>query len=129
MRAPRRRSSVQPARPPTEARRPPRWRTRAIVGLIAVAWVRSVYNQAFPFMHVLVTGATGFTGGQLARALRRRGHRVRALVRPRSLAKARPLEALGIDIVQGDLTDPASLLTAASGIDVVYHVAATYREA
>jgi len=80
-------------------------------------------------MHVLVTGATGFTGGQLARALRQRGHRVRALVRPRSLTKAKPLESLGIDIAPGDLTDPASLLPAASGIDVVYHVAATYREA
>ena len=80
-------------------------------------------------MHVLVTGATGFTGGQLARALRQRGHRVRALVRPRSLTKAKPLESLGIDIAPGDLTEPASLLPAASGIDVVYHVAATYREA
>ena len=51
-------------------------------------------------MNVLVTGATGFTGGHLAIALRRRGHAVCALVRPRSLAKAAVLEREGISIAQ-----------------------------
>jgi nucleoside-diphosphate-sugar epimerase len=80
-------------------------------------------------MNVLVTGATGFTGGHLARTLRERGHRVRALVRPRSRAHAGALESSGVELISGDLTDAASLGKAADGIDVVYHIAALYREA
>jgi dihydroflavonol-4-reductase len=80
-------------------------------------------------MNVLVTGATGFTGGHLAIALRRRGHAVRALVRPRSLAKAAVLEREGISIAPGDLIDAESVRRATDNIEVVYHVAATYREA
>ena len=49
----------------------------------------------------LVTGATGFTGGYLARELRRRGYRVRALVRPGSNAQG--LRADGIEVVEGQL--------------------------
>ena len=80
-------------------------------------------------MNVLVTGATGFTGGHLAHALRRGGHQVRALVRPKSLAKAAPLEADGIEIARGDLVDADSVYQATRDIEIVYHVAATYREA
>jgi len=80
-------------------------------------------------MNVLVTGATGFTGGHLALALRRRGHAVRALVRPRSLAKAAALETAGVTIIPGDLLDQDSLRQATRNIEIVYHVAATYREA
>jgi dihydroflavonol-4-reductase len=78
-------------------------------------------------VRVLVTGATGFTGGHLARALAAGGHSVRALVRDRS--RARDLSAAGIELVDGDLRDPAALAKASSGIDVVYHVAAVYRQA
>ena len=82
-------------------------------------------------MKVLVTGATGFTGGHLAQYLSARGDAVRALVRPRSRATfdASPLPAKGVVAVEGDLTDAAALARAASGIEVVYHIAATYREA
>lgn len=82
-------------------------------------------------MTVLVTGATGFTGGHLAKYLSARGDAVRALVRPRSRAKfeASPLPAAGVVAVEGDLTDAAALTRAAGGVDVVYHIAATYREA
>jgi dihydroflavonol-4-reductase len=79
-------------------------------------------------MRALVTGATGFTGGHLARALRRRGHAVRALVRgedPRTAA----LAADGIELSLGDLTDRASLGRALAGIDIVYNIGATYRQA
>ena len=82
-------------------------------------------------MKVLVTGATGFTGGHLAQYLAGGGDEVRALVRPKSRARfdASPLPAHGVTAYEGDLTDPASLRRATEGVEVVYHVAATYREA
>ena len=76
-------------------------------------------------MRVLVTGATGFTGGHLARTLAARGDTVRALVR----SAAPALAAAGIETVTGDLRDAASIERAALGVDVVYHIAAIYRQA
>jgi nucleoside-diphosphate-sugar epimerase len=75
---------------------------------------------------VLVTGATGFTGGALARRLATHNAPVRALVRNR--CRAATLADMGIEIAQGQLCDPASLRQAMSGIDVVYHIAALYRQ-
>ncbi len=72
-------------------------------------------------MKTLVTGATGFVGGHLAEALRRRGDEVTALAR--SPAKAAALAPLGIRVVAGDLHDRAALRQAVEGQDVVYHVA------
>jgi dihydroflavonol-4-reductase len=82
-------------------------------------------------VNVLVTGATGFTGGHLAEYLAARGDSVRALVRPRSRVRfeASALPAKGVSAAEGDLTDAAALTRAAAGVDVVYHIAATYREA
>ncbi len=74
---------------------------------------------------VLVTGATGFVGGAVARHLVARGDRVRALVRP--AADRRLLAGLDVEVVEGDLRDPASLSRALTGVDVCYHVAAAYR--
>jgi nucleoside-diphosphate-sugar epimerase len=76
-------------------------------------------------LRVLVTGATGFTGGHLARALAARGHAVRALVR----SPAASLVESGIDIVEGNLRDAPSVRRAAAGVEVVYHIAAIYRQA
>lgn len=75
----------------------------------------------------LVTGATGFTGGHLARALAAGGHRVRALVRDRRAAA--DLERCGVELVQGDLRDRDALTRALSGVERVYHIAAIYRQA
>lgn len=82
-------------------------------------------------MKTLVTGATGFTGGHLAQHLIARGDDVRALVRPKSRARfdASPLPARGVVASEGDLMDAAAVRRAMDGIDVVYHIAATYREA
>jgi len=84
-------------------------------------------------MRVLVTGATGFTGGHLARALTTRGYHVSAMVRPSTHSarsrQATDLERNGIAIVDGDLADPRSLPAAVGGMDVVYNIAALYRQA
>ena len=80
-------------------------------------------------MTVLVTGATGFTGGHLARHLRRQGHQVAALVRPSSVAKAEALKVDQVDIRVGDLTDAEAVRRACDGCELVFHIAATYREA
>jgi nucleoside-diphosphate-sugar epimerase len=78
-------------------------------------------------MRVMVTGATGFTGGHLARALKRRGNEVVALVRDER--KAAPLAAEGIELVRGDIVEPERVQRAVEGCAVVYHIAALYREA
>ena len=78
-------------------------------------------------MRVLVTGATGFTGGHLAQSLSRRGYQVRALAR--HTARARELETAGIEPAIGSLEDRAALARAVQNIDIVYHIAAVYREA
>lgn len=78
-------------------------------------------------MKVLVTGATGFTGGHLARRLAAAGDAVRVLVRHPDKASA--LREAGLDVVGGDLTDHASLRRACEGLEVVYNIAALYRTA
>lgn len=70
----------------------------------------------------LVTGASGFLGWHVARALLERGHTVRALVRPGSRVDELPVEA-----VTGDLRDAPSLERAAAGCGLLFHVAADYR--
>ena len=76
-------------------------------------------------MTTLVTGATGFVGSAVARALVRRGEPVRALVRPSS--SLRLLQGLPVEIVSGDLDEPASCRAALEGCDALFHVAADYR--
>jgi len=75
-------------------------------------------------MHVLVLGATGFIGGQIARALVERGHSVRALRRASSSTLA--IDGLPLELVQGDLRDRASLLAAMHRVEAVFHAAAYY---
>jgi nucleoside-diphosphate-sugar epimerase len=78
-------------------------------------------------MRVLVTGATGFTGGHLARHLAARGHAVRVLVR--DPARASELASAGCELAAGDLADPATLPASVAGCEVVYNIAALYRQA
>ena len=73
-------------------------------------------------MTVLVTGGTGFVGHHVVHALRARERPVRALVRdPRRAAR---LAAWGSELVEGDVTDPASLRMACAGVDAVVHLVA-----
>ncbi len=75
-------------------------------------------------MKVLVTGATGFIGGNLARELWGQGHTVRALVRPGS--NHLTIEDTGVERVPGDILDRPSVERAASGCEAVFHCAAAY---
>jgi dihydroflavonol-4-reductase len=76
-------------------------------------------------MRALVTGATGFVGAAVARALLAEGWQVRALVRAGS--DRRNVAALAVEQFVGDLTDAASLERALAGCEAVFHVAADYR--
>lgn len=75
-------------------------------------------------MKVLVTGATGFIGGNLARALWGRGYEVRALVRPKS--NTLTIDGTGVEQAQGDIRDRESLASAIKGCQAVFHCAAAY---
>jgi len=76
-------------------------------------------------MRALVTGATGFVGSAVARALSRAGWQVRALARVGS--DQRNLAQLPVEITVGDLSDSASLAAALRDCDALFHVAADYR--
>jgi uncharacterized protein YbjT (DUF2867 family) len=71
---------------------------------------------------ILVTGGSGFVGGHVVHALREADRPVRCLVRNRG--KAEKLESWGCELVEGDMTDPASLRRAVEGVDVVVHLVA-----
>ena len=75
-------------------------------------------------MKVLVTGATGFIGGNLARELWRLGDEVRALIRPGS--NKLTIEDTGVVPVEGDILDRPSIERAVEGCEAVFHVAASY---
>lgn len=71
-------------------------------------------------MHALVTGGGGFLGGALVRRLVARGARVRSFSR----GDYPELRQLGVEVIQGDLTDAEAVRRAAVGCDIVFHVAA-----
>lgn len=73
-------------------------------------------------MKYLITGATGLIGNNLVRHLLGQGEQVRVLAR--STSPKQPLAGLKIEICEGDVRDPASLLAATEGIDCVVHAAA-----
>ena len=74
---------------------------------------------------VLVTGATGYTGGHLCRRLIQEDYQVVAFVRKRS--RAEDLESIGVECRRVDIKDPTSVQDNFNGIDRVYHIAAAYR--
>lgn len=76
-------------------------------------------------MKTLVTGATGFVGAAVARALVNEGRSVRVLTRVGS--NRSNLHSLAVEEIVGDLTDPASLDRAIADCSALFHVAADYR--
>jgi dihydroflavonol-4-reductase len=76
-------------------------------------------------MRIFLTGATGFVGHHVAKALAAEGAQLRLLVRKTSNLKN--LEGISGDSVVGDLQQPESLASAIAGCDAVMHVAADYR--
>jgi len=75
-------------------------------------------------MKALVTGATGFIGGHVARALIAKGFQVRGLARLGS--PTHHLKSLDIEWMHGDLRDVDSLKRAMSGCHILFHIAAAY---
>ena len=81
-------------------------------------------------MKVLLTGASGFIGGNLSLALVERGYQVRALVRPGGNTWA--MDSMGsaspgrIEKVAGDILEPDSIQRAIAGCRAVFHCAAVY---
>lgn len=78
-------------------------------------------------MQVFVTGGTGLLGNNLVRALRARGHGVRALVRSKTKADAL-LAGTGAEIVVGDMRNVDGFASALAGMDAIAHTAAYFRE-
>jgi dihydroflavonol-4-reductase len=72
-------------------------------------------------MRTLITGATGFLGTWVTRAMHAAGHRVRVLAR--DATRLRPLRALELEAAKGDILDRESLQRAMCDVDAVIHVA------
>ena len=68
---------------------------------------------------VLITGASGFVGGHLARTLHAKGYSLRILARRTSNLKK--LSAIDFERFEGDITDPVSLIPAVENVDYIYH--------
>ncbi|HVY40660.1 MAG TPA: NmrA/HSCARG family protein [Polyangia bacterium] len=77
---------------------------------------------------ILVTGATGKQGGEVARQLLAKGHPVRALTRDPAKPAAEALAQLGAELAVGNLDDAASVARAMDGAEAVFAVATPFEE-
>jgi uncharacterized protein YbjT (DUF2867 family) len=69
---------------------------------------------------ILLTGATGYVGGRVLKALEQAGHRVRCLARRRQFLQ--PKVAATTEVVGGDVLDPDSLQAALDGVHTAYYM-------
>jgi nucleoside-diphosphate-sugar epimerase len=79
-------------------------------------------------MHLLVTGATGYVGARTAAALRRAGHTVSGLTRDPGSPAARALAAQEVEVVRGDIANPAGFADALQRADAVVHLTLDLRD-
>jgi nucleoside-diphosphate-sugar epimerase len=77
-------------------------------------------------MRILITGITGRIGANLSRQLIDRGHRVRGLVWPRD-PRTENLKKMGVELLDGSLTDQGDVARAVEGVDVLYHLGAAFQ--
>ena len=78
-------------------------------------------------MKILITGATGRIGANLAARLLERGHKIRSFVYPGDASRAGKLDSYaGVETVYGDLRNYADARTAVNGVDAIYHLAAAF---
>jgi 2-alkyl-3-oxoalkanoate reductase len=78
-------------------------------------------------MEILVTGGTGFTGAALVLKLRELGHAVRSLDNQKGI-RFDDLKKAGVEILTGSITDMDTVKAAVRNVDVVFHLAAAFRE-
>jgi 2-alkyl-3-oxoalkanoate reductase len=98
---------------------------RCLGTILSASWIdeeMAPISTAANGEKALVTGATGLLGSHLADRLTAQGFRVRALVRAGSRTDF--LDTLGVEIVRGDLTDPAACAAAVADVALVFHCAA-----
>ena len=69
---------------------------------------------------ILITGATGYVGGELLKAVLAAGYTVRCLARRPEVLRAKALS--GVEVVAGDVLDAASVRSAMAGIDIAYYL-------
>lgn len=77
-------------------------------------------------MNILITGISGRIGANLAKELVQQGHTVRGLIWPRDPRREK-LSSLRVELVDGDLTDRASVDRAVAGMDAIYHLGAAFQ--
>jgi uncharacterized protein YbjT (DUF2867 family) len=92
----------------------------ARIGCVLLVLLTSCSLQPTEPELILVGGATGHQGHAVVKQLLERGYRVRALTRKPEGKKAQALAARGVEVVQGDYGNMASLLTAMSGIERMF---------
>ena len=77
-------------------------------------------------MKILITGITGRIGANLARQLVDRGHQIRGLVWPRD-PRVENLKGMGVELIEGSLTDQQDVARAVDGVEAVYHLGAAFQ--
>ena len=77
-------------------------------------------------MRILITGVTGRIGANLASSLVQQGHDVRGLVWARD-ARTEKLAGIGLDLVEGTLTDPDAIARACAGVQAIYHLGGAFQ--
>ncbi|MEE3258635.1 MAG: NAD(P)-dependent oxidoreductase [Candidatus Latescibacterota bacterium] len=77
-------------------------------------------------MEILITGITGRIGANLAKQLVARQHQIRGLVWPRD-PRVENLQQMGVELVEGSLTEPADVARAVEGVEAVYHLGAAFQ--